>query len=344
MASGTAYVSNDAADYWALAPDGSVATSAFTFMRWLNDSTMVDHDRVQTTEREGGDGQDMGLAYIEHHTGRVVGAAYGRPELLAKSMGWALGAGTVTSVASTLPYTHELSPANQARLLSWEGAAPGQSVIEELVSSKVSEVQIRAEHGKPLHVQLTVLGGDSPHSRPVGSARTVSYETDEPFYFNTGSHQLGVGGAMAGDDGITRWVCTFTRGQDDAVFGVGFGRKAIPDTNRNATLELTRRYQSATQHAAILYGAGSVGAATVATGAFRTFMTNGLTGSALRSFQLDLPLLVFAPPTRNVLQVDGETVYEDLNGVAMKARAGGTHLVWAQVKNAQPTAIASGLL
>jgi hypothetical protein len=191
---------------------------------------------------------------------------------------------------------------------------------------------------------VALVGGDSPRARQVGSARAVSYETDEPFYFNTGSYQLGVGGAMAADDGITRWTCTFTRGQDDSVFGVGYGRKAIPDLNRSTTVEITRRYQSATQHAAILTGAGSVGAATVATGAFRAFLTNGLAGSALRSFQLDVPLLVFAPPTRNVLQVDGETVYEDLSGVALKARAGGTHSVWAQVKNALPTAVASGLL
>lgn len=344
----TAVISNAAVDYVALGRQSAAGTpqdttSAYLFARWLDGTEGVTHERVQTTEREGGDGQDMGYAYIEHHTGKGNLVAYARPEITAKALGWALGAGSMTSAASTWPYTHELYPANEAAILTYEAFAPQGVIGERLVDSKISEVAIEAEHGKPVKITVAVNGGDSPQQRVAGSARTVSYETDEPFYFNTASHQLAIAGAALGMDEVTKWTCTFTREQDEEVFGVGYGRKAITDLNRNVTLDLTRRFLSATLHNAVAYGGGSAIAPTVATGSFKVFMTNGLTGSALRSFELEVPLMVMQPLSRNVFEVDGQTVYEDISAVAIKPRSGGTHLVRAQVKNLVPTSIASGM-
>lgn len=345
----TAFISNAAADYVAIGPQSAVGTpqdttSAYLFSRWLDGTSGVEHEREQTTEREGGDGQDMGLVFVEHHTGKGNLVAYARPEITAKILGWALGAGSMTSAASTWPYTHELYPAVEARYVTYEAFAPQGAIGERLIDSKISEVQIEAEHGKPVKFTVSLNGGDSPQQRAAGSARTVSLETDEPFYFNTGSHALAIAGAAAGADEVTKWTCTFTREQDEEVFGVGYGRKAITDLNRNVSLELTRRFLSPTAHQAIVAGGGSLAAPTVATGSFKAFLTNGLTGSALRSFELEIPLMVMQPLTRNVYEVDGQTVYEKLAAVAMKPRSGGTHVIRAQVKNLVPTSIASGLL
>lgn len=344
----TAYISNAAGDYVALGPQSAAGTpqdttANYVFARWIEGTEGLTHDRVQTTEREGGDGQDLGLAYVEHHTGKGNAVVYARPEITAKILGWALGAGSVTSAASTWPYTHELYPANEARLLTYEAFAPQGAVGERMVDSKIQEVVIEGEHGKPIKITVSVNGGDSPYQRAVGSARTVSYETDDPFFFNTGSHMVAIAGAAVAMDEVTRWSVTFTRAQDEEVFGVGYGRKAITDINRNVALEFTRRFLSATAHNAVLYGGGSAVAPTVATGAFKAFMTNGLSGSALRSFELEVPLVVMQPLTRNVFEVDGQTVYEDIAAVAMKPRSGGTHLIRAQVKNLVPTSIASGM-
>lgn len=344
----TAYSSNDGNDYAALAPQSAAgtpvtATASFTFFRWLDDTTQIEHDRVQTYEREGGDGQDMALAYVEHHTGNTTVAGYARPDALTKLLAWCMGQGTMSSAVSTLPYTHTIWPVDQARLLTWEGAAPKQTIIGQLMDSKISEVKLEAEHGKPLKVTAAITGGDSPRSLNVASAKTVTLETEDPFYFNTGSYALAVSGALAGNDGITKWTCTFTREQDDEVFGVGYGRKAITDLNRNVTLDVTRRYESAADHNAVLFSGGTVGAPTVATGAWSAFMTNGKAGSALRTLRFDIPLMAISPLTRNVMEPDGQTVYEDLSAVALKIR-GGTYLAWAQIQNALPTAIASGLL
>lgn len=345
----TAYISNANVDYVAIGAQSAAGTAqettaSFLFARWLDGTDGVTHDRSQQTEREGGDGQDLGLAYIEHHTGKGNLVGYARPEFLAKVLGWALGAGSMTSAASTWPYTHELYPANESRLVTYEAFAPQAAIGENMLDSKINEVEIEAEHGKPLKVTVSVNGGDSPRQRVAASARTVSYETDDPFFFNTGSHMLAIAGAAAADEDVTKWTCKFTREQDDEVFGVGYGRKAITDLNRNVTLELTRRFKSATAHNAIAYGGGSTVAPTVATGSFKSFMTNGLSGSALRSFELEVPLMVMEPLKRNVFEPDGKTVYEDLAAVALKPRSGGTHLIRAQVKNLVPTSIASGMI
>lgn len=343
MPQGTAFTSNDAADYVGLAPAGAALTSDFTFFRWLDDTTGIEHDRTQTMEREGGDGQDMGLAYVEHHTGRMTVAAYARPDTLAVLLGYAFGAGTITGVPTAVPKTHDFWPIAQARLLDAEDAGPGQSLVERMVDSKIGELTLSAEHGKPLRVTAAIVGGDSPQDRAIASARSVSYETDEPFYFNQGSYSMAVSGGLLGDGEVTRWSVTFTRGQDEEVYGVGFGRRVIPDLNRDVAVEVTRRYQNATAHRGLNYAAGgSTVRTTPATGALSIFMSNQLVGTALRSFTLNVPLVMWQPPTRNAFQVDGQTVYEDFTGAALKAR-GGTHIISAQVAAALPTIVASGL-
>lgn len=338
----TAYVSNDVNSYIAFGSQSAQGTesSTYTFAKYL-DGAGLEHARTVTSEREGGTGQDLVLAYTEHHVGGAQVPVYARPEITARILAYALGQGTRTSTASTHPYTHELYPVDQARMLTYEQFSPGAELGERMLDSKITEVSIEGEHGKPVKVTANIVGGDSPQNRDAGSARTITLESDDPFYFNTASHQVAVGGAYQADDGITKWKVTFSRGVDDAVFGAGYGRKAIPEQNREVAVELTRRYTNATVHRQIAYGGGSYVSPTVATGAFKVFMTNGNTGSALRSFELEVPLMVMEVAKRNGFEVDGQTVYEDLVGKGLK---GATHVVRAQIKNLVPTHLASGLL
>jgi hypothetical protein len=341
----TAFTSNDGNDYVALAPQSGVgaavtSTAAYTFFKWLDGTSTVQHDRAMTTE--GGDGQDQALAYIEHHTGGANVVAYGRPDSAVRLIGWAFGAGTITGTVGG-KYTHTLWPANQARLLTFEAAAPGQSVIEQLFDSKVKELTIEAEHGKPVKVTAAITGGDSPRSIARASARTVSLESGEPFYFNLGSYQFSVAGTPVAEDEITKMTVTYTRTQDESVFGVGYGRKAITDLNRDVTVEFTRRYTNPSMHNAVLYGAagGSIVTPAVATGTLDMIVSNGLTGASARSIRLAVPGVVWQPLARNVLEVDGQTVYEDFAGVGLKM---GTHLAWAQVECGVASFVASGAL
>lgn len=343
----TAFTSNDGNDYAALAPQSAVgtvptATGAYTFFKWLDGTSAVQHDRTMTTEREGGDGQDPALAYIEHHVGGANVVAYARPDTIAKLIGWAFGQGTIIATSGGR-YDHVLWPATQARLLAFEAAAPGQSVVERLQDSKIKELTIEAEHGKPLKVTAAITGGDSPQQIARASARTVTVESAEPFYFNLGSYQFGVSGAPVAEDEITKMTFTWTRNQDEGVYGVGYGRKAVPDLNRDVTVEFTRRYTNPSMHNAVLYGnaGGSLVSAAVATGAFQFNVSNGLTGASLRSIQVGVPGVVWQPISRNVLEVDGNTVYEDFAGVGLRM---GTHIAWAQVQCGVASFIASGAL
>lgn len=339
----TAFVSNDGNDYVAFAFDDGqgapTATTDYHFVKWLDGTTAVEHDRVETAEREGGDGQDMALAYVEHHTGRQTVVGYARPELTHKLLAAAFGQSTILASLGPL---HDIWPVNQPRLVTMESAAPAQSIVEQMNAGMISEVTIEAEHGKPLKLTAQYVGGGSPESRLAASARTVSLESDDPFYFNTGSHQLAIAGNLEQDCEITRWTCTFTRGLDEDIYGCGYGRRAIAAMNRNVSVEVTRRYTNPTQHQAILYGAGaSTVRTTVATGAFQTFLSNGKTGTLARTFELAVPLMRLEPISRNAFETEGNTVYEDVAGVGLKS---GTHLIWAQVGNALATSVASGIV
>ncbi len=344
----TAFSSNDAGDYIALAPQAAVgaapaSTAAYVFAKWIDGTTGVDHDRAVTFEREGGDGQDNGLAYVEHHVANTQLAAYARPEVSARWLGWALGAGTVAGSAG-VGYVHTLTPAIQARLLTAEVAAPAQSIIEQLIDSKIGELTIEGEHGKPIKLTAKVTGGDSPRKLNAASARVVTVETGEPFYFNLGSIAFGVEGPQVAEDEVTKFSLTWSREQDDSVYGVGYGRKAITDLNRTVSLEMTHRYTSATMHAGIMYQGGMTGSIidpTVATGVFDAVFSNGLTGASARSLRLVVPNVAWRPLTRNTFEPDGKTVYEDLAGVGLRQ---GTHVFYAEVRNMVATAIASGLL
>jgi hypothetical protein len=69
-------------------------------------------------------------------------------------------------------------------------------------------------------------------------------------------------------------------------------------------------------------------------------MSNGFTGASLRSLELEVPLLVAQSLGRNTFEPDGQTVYEEFTGVAVK---GATHLIRARTETAIATHIASGI-
>jgi len=338
----TAYSSNDVNAYAAFAAQSAIGTAGttFTFARYLNGAGL-EHARAIQIEREGGDGQDPTLAYVQQHTADPKLPVYARPEITARLIAYAFGQGTTTSAASTLPYTHEIWPVPQARLLTFEQFAPGAAMGDQVIDSKITKVTVSSEHGAPVKVDTEWMGGDTPRARAAGSARTVTTEAEAPFLHDMASVQVAVAGAYAADESVSRWQVEFTRGVDDA-FGVGYGRDVLIEKTRDVTVTFTRRFQAGTDDRAVNYGSGSLGMSTIATGAFKFFVQYGQgVASAARSLEVEVPLLVWDTPRRNVLETEGGIVLEEWTGRAIK---GATHLIRAQVKNALPTALASGLL
>ena len=336
----TAYTSNDVRSYIALGAQlsgpGTPATT-YQFAKWL-DGSGSEHDRAVTVEREGGDGQDMNLAYVEHHFADAPVSIYARPDWILRALAWAIGQSSV--VATSPVFTHEVMPLPEARLLTYEQFAPGNTIGERLVDSVISELTIHGEVGKPIQITAQVIGGNSPEDRVAASARTVTTEAEPPFMFQQGSYQVALGGAYAADDSLTEWTVTFTRNVDAAVQGVGLGRQVIPPLSRDISVELVRRYQSATQHAAVNYAGGSQAAPTVATGAFKLAVAYGAAGSA-RLMEIEVPQFAVQGLTRNTFEPDGETVYETLSGMAIK---GATHIIRGRIQNMVATHVASGIL
>lgn len=338
----TVFTSNDVRSYVALGPQTAAGTPAttYTFSKWL-DGSGIDHDRAVTVEREGGDGQDMNLAYVEHHFGGAQANQYLRPDIGLKIVAWALGQSSV--VATSPVFQHEVIPQPDGRIVTYEQYAPGVAIGERMIDSQITELVVTHELGKPLRVNAQVVGGNTPEARVAASARTVAVEAEPPFMFHQGSIQIAIAGAAVADDTITGWTLTFTRNVDDAVQGVGLGRQGIPNLNREVSLEVTRRFTDPAAHQAVHYAGGSVGAATVATGAFRANYAYNMqaANASNRVAEFEVPQFVVQGITRNTFEPDGQTVYETITAMAIK---GPTHIARAMFKGPVATHVASGAL
>lgn len=342
MATPTAYTSNRVESYIAIGSQTgpTVPATTYQFTRWL-DGSGLEHERVVTAEREGGDGQDMNLAYVEKHMAGAKVVEYARPDNLLRKLAFAMGQSSV--VATSPVFQHEIIPQQDPRFITYEQYAPGIAIGERIYDSVISEFELAHELGKPLKMEYTVVGGGVPEQRVIGSARTVALDAEPPFLFHQGSIQVAVAGAYAADDSVTGWTFKWNRTVDDGVQGVGLGRQAIPALNREVTVEIRRRFVDPAAHAAINYGGGSQGIASFATGAFKVnyaYAMQAANGSN-RVFELEIPLGVITGITRNVFEQDGQTVYETINMTALK---GATHIARAQARNAVGTHIASGAL
>ncbi len=341
MAVPTVYTSNNVGQYIAIGSQTAFGTPAATyqFARWL-DGSGLEHDRVVTIEREGGDGQDNNLAYVEHHFAGAKLVEYARPDALLRRLAFVLGQSSV--VATSPVFQHEIIPLSDPRPITYEQYAPHQAIGERIYDSIISELVITHELGKPLMMESTIVGGGVPEQRVIGSARTASFDAEPPFLFHQGSLQVTIAGAAAADDSITGWKWAFTRTVDEEIQGVGMGRQAIAPLNRDVTLQITRRFIDPAAHAAINYGGGSQGVSTHATGAAKFSYAYGNQANATgRYFELEMPLAVITGITRNVFEQDGQTVYETVNLTAVK---GATHIMRAMAKNAVATHVASGAL
>lgn len=341
MAVPTVYTSNRVDSYIAVGSQtqATVPATTYQFTRWL-DGAGITHDRVVTVEREGGDGQDLNISYVEHHFANANVVEYARPDTLLRKLAYVFGQSSV--VATSPVYQHEIIPLPDPRLITVEQFAPGQAIGERIYDSVMQELTLEHNLGKPLKITSLVIGGNSPQSIAVGSARTVALDAEPPFLFWQGSITVTVAGVAAADDSITDWTFKFARTLDDNVQGVGLGRQAIAPLHRDITMNIRRRFVDPTAHNAIMYAGGSVGAPTQATGAFKAAYAYSVAGGgSYRYFELEIPLAAITGITRNIFEKDGQTVYESIDMTAMK---GATWIVRAMAKNAVATHIASGAL
>lgn len=331
-----AKITNDPSNYFAFAVQsakGTEQTSGFFFTKHL-DGTGYEVDPSVQREREGGDGQEVGLSYKDKITADGGAVHYARPQHAARSAAVALGQDTVlaTDVASTL-FEHVAAPVASVPYLTMEQRAP-DDLVERAFDQVITGISWEFEAGKPLKITTPFISGGSMVLRESASALTPTRETAKPIQYPGASVLFaindGAGGAQATSLVVTKGKIEFKRTTDDDLQTTGLNREDVPLLTQDTDLDITLRYVDRNIYRKAYYGGGSNLLTDMATGSFKIHSARG-------SFyhSVNLPLVEVAGVKLNRLDPDGKTVYIDVAAMSIK---NATNSIWTQTRTTDATA------
>lgn len=320
---------NDPSNYFALGKQSAKDTEAttFTFTKHL-DGTGLELDEQTESVREGGDGQEVGFVHktaISMDGDLVVNS---RPVVGAQLAAWTLGAATVgdgVAPAATVTQLITLVPTSTQPYLTAEQRFADK--IERVSNVQVSGLTLEGEAGRPMKLTANLVGGGTPFSPILASAKTPVRESGQPHFYPGGSYQLtGASGAK-----MTKFKTTDMRGQDTDIRTVSLFREDVIGLNYDVSLEGTFKYEDEQLYNKVHYTAASDGtidpnAMGLATGAFSAYTAFGA-GTTTRTMRHDIPLVVYTGARVNKLDPDGKTMYVDFSGIGVRAA---THSSWFQ--------------
>lgn len=313
---------NDPSNYLAIGVQSAqnVEATTFFFTKHLQGSGFEVTTEVQS-EREGGDGQEVGLRYVSKMTadGQLVSNA--RPGALGRLWAWTLGQDTVASVA--VGADHTAVPVSTQPFLTVEQRAP-DDLIERTTNNLITTLTEEFEAGKPLKVTAAYLSGGSVARRPAASSLTPTRETLAPIQYPNASVVLKVGdgaGGTATAIAFTKGKIEVKRGVDDDIQTTGLNREDVIGLAFDCDFEGTLRYSDVTLYRNVYYGAGTTATVDLATGSFDLFSQRGS-----YSHRVAMPFMDIISAKVNRLDPDGKTVYVDVVGASRK---NATHSVFA---------------
>lgn len=323
------HATNEPSNYFALGKQSAKDTDAttFTFLRHL-DGTGLELDEQTESVREGGDGQEVGFVHktaISMDGDAVVNA---RPVIGAQLAAWTLGAASVgpgVAPAATVSQVITCVPTSTQPYLTAEQR--WADTIEVVGNVQISGLTLEGEAGRPMKLTANLVGGGTPFSRILASARTPAREAGQPHFYPGGSYQLtGASGAK-----MTKFKTADMRNQDTDIRTTQLFREDVVGLNFDTSIEGTFKYEDEALYKKVHYSAASDGtidpnAMGLATGAFSAYAGFGA-GTAFRFMQHDLPLVVYTGAKVNKLDPDGKTMYIDFSGIGAKAA---THSSWYQ--------------
>lgn len=315
---------NNPSDYIAYGFQTAKGTDAtvFYFLKhregsgWETDTQMV-------REREGGDGQEIGLSYKTRVTGDG-GLNHGsRPEGAARAMGAILGKDTATVITNPLT-DHFLTPQASIPYITVEQG--WDTVVERNSDCKANELTISFEAGKMFMYELGFLSGGTQSAGLA--AQSPTREAARPFVYPGAS--VGLGGGFASGAKVTRGQIKAARNIDDGIQTNTLFREDLVELAQDYTVNITAKYENAALWRQVDYNGGSLVTPDIATTALTVFAAQG-------SFQqeIQLPLLEITNAKVNRLIPDGQTMYLDIAAETVK---GATFPMWGRVRTAATAA------
>jgi hypothetical protein len=317
------FSTNQPSDYFAVGvqPAKDVEATSFYFAKHL-DGTAVDISEDVTSEREGGDGQEVGLRYKTMIKADGALNANARPGALDVGFAGALGRTATVMAGGTngIPSGCQLvryAPNPTLPYLTVEQRFADQ--IERTTNNKVNSLELSGEAGKPIKLAFNLVSGGTPYWRDTASALTPQREVGDPIFFPRGSYVIdGVGNTK-----ITKFSVKAARNLDDAIQTTQLFREDLVELNADYDLDFTLKYEDKTFYRKIKAAGGTTVPLALATGSFEAYMVNPAAadnpGATLaRSGAVRFPLIQYAGAKVNKLDPDGKTVYLDVSAMTIK--------------------------
>lgn len=271
--------------------------------------------------REGGDGLDWGSGYLKTWKGVGQLVFYARPEIMGQFL--AIMPGGATWNGGTVPATHNFHTGHASfPYVTMIAQHPGSDLAHVMSDVRFTGLTLEAMSGEPWKITapFTVITyGGSVSAGSFVPSYTVATGVDSYFkYYDTPSYAI--------DGSIDTTIESF---KIDLALGaeeLQAQKTQLDDIviqNRDANIEIVRRYQNKTQWAKIAYGGGVQPTTSVATGSFEAMVQQD-TGNNLRFLRVSAPLIAYNDDTLTELDPDGKTIRETITGKILK---GATHAV-----------------
>lgn len=325
---------NEPSNYIAVGRQSAFDTEAttFHFLKHL-DGSGFELDQSVESEREGGDGQEIGLRYKSGIRANGALNANSRPEHVSRAVAWTLGNDTRASVAlgATSKQVHTIIPAATIPYLTLE--QKWADVIERSTNNQMTQLVLEGEAGRPWKVSNNfVMGGTYYLRNAVASSLTPARESNPCHYYAFGSYTFD--GAGTYNKKVTKWRVEVNRNVDEDIQTTGLNPEDVVPLNFDVAADATIKYEDKNFFEKII--AGAVGATQVpvdlATGSLDLYQV--MAGGSL-SARVVLPFLNWTEAKVNRLDPDGKTVYLDVVGMGLK---NATHQIFAVIDDQTPTA------
>lgn len=334
------WATNNPSDYFAIGKQTAKGTEATTFMFLRHkDGTALEGDEDVTSEREGGDGQEVGLRYKSLVKLDGAANANARSQFALYAFSGVLGktATVLPADGGAIPSTcqlYRLVPNPTLPYFTVEQRYADE--LERVSDAKLVAAELTGEAGKAAVLSLSIVGGGTPYQRDVASTLTATREVGDPVFFPRGSYVLQIGPTTFNARAITKFKTSLKKNVDDGVQTTELFRDDVIELTADYDLDFTVKYEDRGLYQAIRYAGGSMVPLVLTTGNFSLFMTNQAQGTLLRSIKQTFPLIQFAGAKLNKLDPDGKTVYLDVSAMTIR---GATDSVITDIVTASTAAL-----
>lgn len=298
---------NEPNNYFAIGKQSVKDTEAttFFFLKHLDGSGIEVEPDVQA-EREGGDGQEVGLRYRSLIKADGQWVTNVRAQVAGRSLAYVLGVDSYASIAASYG-THDMSPGASLPYITVEQRFADE--IERVINANVTQVELSGEAGRPLKITANFVGGGSNYQRDVASTLTPARESGAPLFFPNATYRIDGTSSTK----LTKFLARVNRNVDDAIQTTGLTREDVVALNLDVELEGTLKYEDRTLYQKVHYGGGSIVPFRLATGSFEAYVLDGST-----SLQVLMPLIEYTGAQVNKLDPDGKTMYVDFTAASIK--------------------------